>query len=232
MTNADGSDHLRTAYDQLCTSYHAIDDFRAKLLGFLPLVTGGGLILLTGRPDDLRKEFFGPVGLLGIAVTLGLLAYELAGIKRCLALIDDGLALETDMNLQRGQFIRDDYAFRFITKSFAAAWIYPAVLAAWSYLALFINHRVLADVISPIVFVAGFVGILVYDQSLRKKAEARASATPNPSAPQRPRWMSTPAPVERRLNAEGVNRLGRSWALRVSLTTSRGLRAGSRASGT
>ena len=182
MTNADGSDHLRTAYDQLCTSYHAIDDFRAKLLGFLPLVTGGGLILLTGRSDDLRKEFFGPVGLLGIAVTLGLLAYELAGIKRCLALIDDGLALETDMNLQRGQFIRDDYAFRFITKSFAAAWIYPAVLAAWSYLALFINHRVLADVISPIVFVAGFVGIVVYDQSLRKKAEARASRDSKPSA--------------------------------------------------
>ena len=48
---------------------------RAKLLGFLPLVTGGGLILLTGRPDHVRREFFGPVGLFGIAVTTGLLAY-------------------------------------------------------------------------------------------------------------------------------------------------------------
>src|SRR4029077_3923941 len=83
------------------------------------------------------------------------------------------------MHLQRGQFIRRGDGFRFITKSFAAAWIYPAVLAAWSYLALFINHRVLADVISPIVFVAGFVGILVYEQSLRKKAEARASRDVN-----------------------------------------------------
>ena len=137
MTDADGSDHLRTAYDQLCTSYHAIDDFRAKLLGFLPLVTGGGLILLTGKADEVRRDFFGPVGLLGIAVTLGLLAYELAGIKRCLTLIDDGLAFEKDMQLQRGQFVRPDDAFSFITKSFAAAWIYPAVLAAWSYLALF-----------------------------------------------------------------------------------------------
>jgi hypothetical protein len=63
------------------------------LLGFLPLVTGGGLILLTGQVDEVRKEFFGPVGLLGIAVTLGLLAYELAGIKRCLALINDGARL-------------------------------------------------------------------------------------------------------------------------------------------
>ena len=27
------------AYEELCTSYRAIDDFRAKLLGFLPLAT-------------------------------------------------------------------------------------------------------------------------------------------------------------------------------------------------
>jgi hypothetical protein len=41
--------HVGAAYDQLCISYRAIDEFRAKLLGFLPLVTGGGLVLLTGR---------------------------------------------------------------------------------------------------------------------------------------------------------------------------------------
>ena len=33
-----GADVLRTAYDQLCISYRAIDDFCAELLGFLPLV--------------------------------------------------------------------------------------------------------------------------------------------------------------------------------------------------
>ena len=31
---------LKTFYDQVCLSYRAIDDFRAKLLGFLPLATG------------------------------------------------------------------------------------------------------------------------------------------------------------------------------------------------
>jgi hypothetical protein len=48
---------LRGAYDQLCMSYRAIDDFRTKLLGFLPLVTGGGLLLLTGKADGFAREF-------------------------------------------------------------------------------------------------------------------------------------------------------------------------------
>ncbi len=33
-------------YNELCTSYRAIDDFRAKLLGLIPLVTGTGISLL------------------------------------------------------------------------------------------------------------------------------------------------------------------------------------------
>ena len=80
MTYTDGSDNRSTAYDQLCTSYHAIDDFRAKLLGFLPLVTGEGLTVLIGRTGEMRTGFFRPVGIFGILVTTGLLAYELNGI--------------------------------------------------------------------------------------------------------------------------------------------------------
>jgi hypothetical protein len=38
-------DHLKAAYQELCHSYRAIDDFRAKLLGFLPLATGTGIFL-------------------------------------------------------------------------------------------------------------------------------------------------------------------------------------------
>ena len=43
-----------TAYKKLCTSYRAIDDFRAKLLGFLPLATGG-VFLLIDKPEDFEK---------------------------------------------------------------------------------------------------------------------------------------------------------------------------------
>lgn len=38
--------NLRTVYDQLCNSYRALDDFHMKLLGFLPLATGGVILLI------------------------------------------------------------------------------------------------------------------------------------------------------------------------------------------
>ena len=40
--------NLRAVYQELCTTYRAIDDFRAKLLGFLPLVSGAGVFVLLG----------------------------------------------------------------------------------------------------------------------------------------------------------------------------------------
>jgi hypothetical protein len=92
-------------------------------------------------------------------------------------LIDEGKALETDMQLENGQFIsRRDPAFSIVTKPFAAAWIYPAVLAAWTYLALFVDHRDLGKVLSPIVLVAGLAAILLYDQWLQRRARRTQAA--------------------------------------------------------
>ena len=99
MPGTNDDDNVKTAYDQVCTGFHKIDDFRAKLLGFLPLVTGGGLVLLTGRLAAVDREFFGPAGLFGILVTIGLLVYELNGMRRCRDLIYDGEALENTMRL-------------------------------------------------------------------------------------------------------------------------------------
>jgi len=45
------SGNAKTAYETLCTRYHAIDDFRGKLLGFLPLATGG--IFLLAEKDEI-----------------------------------------------------------------------------------------------------------------------------------------------------------------------------------
>jgi hypothetical protein len=168
MANTDDpNSNLKVAYEQLSQSYRAIDDFRAKLLGFLPLVTGGGLILLTGPADEVRREFFGPLGLLGVAVTTGLLAYEMFGIKKCHHLLEAGEALEDTMHLPAGQFTsRPKDLLGIVNEPFAAAAIYPAVLAAWTYLALR-GKGYWGLVISPVVFFAGAAAILLYDQSLR-----------------------------------------------------------------
>jgi hypothetical protein len=175
VPDTDGAANLRTAYEELCTSYRAIDDFRTKLLGFLPLVTGGGLILLTGRADEVRREFFTPVGLLGAGVTTGLLAYELFGIKKCHNLIKAGQDLECKLGLPvddrkkpAGQFLRrPNHLLGIVNEPFAAAAIYPAVLAAWLYLAFFLEDPQRGKNVSFGVLLVGFLGILSYDQSLK-----------------------------------------------------------------
>jgi hypothetical protein len=145
-------------------------------------VTGGGLILLTGRVDEVRRDFFRPVGLLGIAVTAGLLAYELFGIKKCHALIKAGQDLECKLGLPvgqeaplpAGQFLRrPNHLLGLVNEPFAAAAIYPAVLAAWIYLAFFFEDSQRGQNISIRVFFVGFAGILLYDQSLKHEKSLR-----------------------------------------------------------
>src|SRR2546423_10814248 len=69
------------AYQEVCTSYHALEDFRTKLLGFLPLASGAGIFFLLNDPflqpdkQNFLKPFLFPIGLVGAIVTLGLLIY-------------------------------------------------------------------------------------------------------------------------------------------------------------
>src|SRR5437870_10645475 len=110
MSNGDSDtkkpENLRTVYSELCVSYRAIDDFRTKLLGFLPLATGAGLFLLVSDRDkmDFARQFFRPMGFFGFIITLGLFSYELYGIKKCGRLIRVGKHLEkTELGID-GQF--------------------------------------------------------------------------------------------------------------------------------
>jgi len=162
--------NLRTAYDELCTSYRAIDDFRAKLLGLLPLITGGGLVVLTKDVAQVPPDAFLPIGCFGALVTLGLLAYEIYGIRKCHALIDAAQVLEKRMILPvPGQFrARPLSVLGFVNEPFAAAIIYPAVMAAWIYLATYSPPD------SPVhqavwVFFVGFAIVLGYSLWLRRE---------------------------------------------------------------
>jgi hypothetical protein len=167
----DEGTNVRVGYDQLCRSYHAIDDFRGKLLGFLPLVTGGGLVLLTGRGDTLAREFFLPVGIFGLLMTLGLFTYEIYGIKKCHALIKAGTVLESELDLTAGQFQnRPREVLGNINEPFAAAIIYPGVMCAWAYLAMYHTARQVGGALAILIFLAGFAGTLEYNRRLRNDA--------------------------------------------------------------
>jgi hypothetical protein len=165
------NEDLIKVYDQLCESYRAIDDFRAKLLGFLPLVSGGGIFLLLSGP--LPKEFRGSIGAFGAVITLGLLVYEIYGIEKCTALIKAGQDLESSLKLE-GQFLSRPTGLlqrtgflSHISEPFAAGIIYPAVLAAWIYLALVFMWPLAAPIISVLVFILGFSVTYKYTSSLQ-----------------------------------------------------------------
>jgi hypothetical protein len=138
------------AYDRVCESYHKVDDFRARLLGLLPVATGTGVfLLLSGKaeflgqgnngepiPRDLQQAF-GAIGAFGLLFALGLFAYELFGIKKCHYLIESGKRLETRLGVW-GQFrTRPSAIAGYVNEPAASSIIYPASMAAWLFLGLF-----------------------------------------------------------------------------------------------
>jgi hypothetical protein len=169
-------DHLKAAYQELCHSYRAIDDFRAKLLGFLPLATGTGIFLLLGTLADNAKatpakEFLPLVGLFGCAITLGLFCYELYGIKKCHALIKAGRQIETTLGLYNGHFLtRPREVVGVINEPFAAGVIYPAVLAAWMYFAGAFAWPQSAPWIAMTIFIGGLALVIVFSLLLKREA--------------------------------------------------------------
>lgn len=173
-------------YKEICQSYRAIDDFRGKLLGFLPLATGTGIFLLLGDVANI-KVFFMPIGAFGLLITAGLFAFELFGIKKCGALIDAGRTIEKSLGFDaHGQFSKrpdadsqreDHAAYITLNEPFASGIIYPAVLAAWSYVTFadyqFVRGGDVSPLVSALVFLIGFISTLAYDYGLRKDVWAR-----------------------------------------------------------
>ena len=168
-------DYEARAYDQLCQSYRAIDDFRSKLLGFLPLATGAGIWTLSKEVVDAssvgaaRAGVFTAVGVFGALVTLGLFAYEIYGIKKCGALIKAGQRAEALLKVENGQFLsRPQNVVHVVNEPFAAGVIYPAVLAAWTFFALAFKWPEANPAVPLLVFMVGLVGTLLYDRVLRR----------------------------------------------------------------
>src|SRR5215471_1915669 len=173
---------LPTLYQAICTSYNAITDWRAKLLGFLPLASGAGIFYLlnnafTGsQTNTIITDNLLPIGLVGALVTLGLFFYDVRAIQIRHSLIEMGTALEPSLG-HAGQFShRPDSYGHGINDLVGSTLIYFAIMAGWVFLGLVFRCRQAAWWLASVVFVVGVVGVYVTNRHIvkqRQKSGAR-----------------------------------------------------------
>jgi hypothetical protein len=144
---------LLGAYEEICKSYHAIDDFRMKLLGLLPLASLLGIFGLSNESlfapnEPMSRELITFIGIFAAAFTLALFIYEIRGILRCNDLIQRGRGIESLLKI-KGQFFVcvEEYECKrskrwiertisFFDAKLAACVIYSTVFAAWLFMVL------------------------------------------------------------------------------------------------
>lgn len=131
-------DEVKMVYQQTCTAYQNIEDFRTKLLSFLPLVTGSSFVITIISDPTKNRALLNlvlPFGFLGAILTLGYLCYEIEHIRRQEALRTSGELLEKKMALpsQTGFFgqLPSPSSSGFFTDIHAAEFIYCTTIAAW-----------------------------------------------------------------------------------------------------
>ena len=88
---------LGPLYTEICKAHGAITDFRSKLLAIVPALSGAAFTLIIGTRKDFDHRLLLPVGIFGVAVTVGLFCYELRGMLLCVELRNRGEALERAM---------------------------------------------------------------------------------------------------------------------------------------
>jgi hypothetical protein len=141
---------LLAAYGEVSKSHHAIDDFRMKLLGYLPLASLVGVFLLdvdnliAREPaNSVSSELIGFAAMFALSLTLALFSYEIRGIRRCHNLIVEGQHIEDQLGIGHGQFHvcaeehKDPSAVaKVLNAKLAACTIYSLVFAGWLFIAL------------------------------------------------------------------------------------------------
>src|SRR5690348_13772760 len=63
---------LESLYTEVCKAHGAITDFRGKLLALVPTLSGAAFALIIGTRNDFNPRLLLPVGIFGVAATLGL----------------------------------------------------------------------------------------------------------------------------------------------------------------
>ena len=180
---------LLTVYTEICKSYQAVDDFRTKLLGFLPLTSLVSIFILNpgsvpAIEDILSNELLGFASIFAALLTLALFGYEVRGIRRSDDLIKAGTRIEKQLGIY-GQFHVCQAAHGSTQKSprirkllaifnakLLACIIYSVVFAAWLFLALRLRWGFTAFTCYKYATIAGLLLALGVYQLVAKQIPA------------------------------------------------------------
>ena len=161
---------IKVVYEEICRSHDGISDFRYKLLAFLPIASGAGIVLLVDNilSDPRLLPLFLPAGVFGALTTLGLFIYELRGIQTCHGLIECAKGLEHELLGKLSNFgpftFKQPDLWGIIGTTGAALIIYPTVIGAWVCLAGIglLNSLEESEIKSVMKAAAGFtVGLML-----------------------------------------------------------------------
>jgi hypothetical protein len=123
-------------YQEVSKHYLSLRDFRAKLLGFLPIASSGVFLLLAHKDEIKHLWLLKPIGAYGLTVTLGLFVYEKGVMQQLHDLIRRGAALEAGAKAKNGMFTCRENRLKWFVNPFfrsqvATAVIYGATLVGW-----------------------------------------------------------------------------------------------------
>lgn len=168
--------HVLGVYQEVCRSYHAVDDFRMKLLGILPVTSLVGIFglstnaIVATEAHHMANRLAGFIGTFAAIFTAALFIYEIRGILRCSALIRRGQSLETRLGVH-GQFcvcveahetkrqgLWLDRLGSFLDAKLAACLIYSSVMSAWVFTGL---HFGMGWEVKNCALTAGLFGIVM-----------------------------------------------------------------------
>ena len=170
-------------YNAIQKGISETDDISFKLIGFVPLVTGGGLLTILLGGTDLPVEVLAVTALFAAAATIGLFWWELWNIQTCHWYIN--LAYEFEKKVFENQSVPANLAIRRrppggVGKHNAAKIIYAATAVSWIALPLATSRFWSLDRWEIALFLVGAVVIL--SETIRA---TRASTDPSdsPEAP-------------------------------------------------
>jgi len=129
---------LKIAYDQVCSTWRTLLDVRFKLLGLIPFVTVGVLIVVipeSGAQATLKGLDAAVVGIVGLLAVAGLLIYEIRNSELYNDLISRGRRLEAEIGLQNGIFLgRPSPKRKLLSHSPAISLVYFAAILGWLFI--------------------------------------------------------------------------------------------------